>query len=264
MKCIKLNKVQQPKAKLYLFSHAGGSSLNFQSWRRGIPETSIFDIQAIELPNRIYPFDFNDTTLEEYLQEISSFIHEDADMLPVGLFGQSMGGLMAFEIARILEAVKDSMVCWVGIANCSPLILKNKFNAHRRGKHTYSDEELIQYLISLDYEQGSFFQNPEFRESFLPVVRKDLELLDSYKSKSETAIILANLSIFLGNQDKTLNLNEMSLWRYKTRGEYEMLIYEAGHNLLKGTEQTYLKSDVFRLFSQSFQAYTGNRLQNIY
>jgi surfactin synthase thioesterase subunit len=253
MKRVKLSGTNRPKARLYLFSHAGGSALTFQVWRKKFPDNLDFDVHVIELPNRIFPFETDFSTLEDLIQEIAGFIKQDATCMPVGLFGQSMGGLLAYEIASLVEHAPEANICWVGVANCSPPCLK-RGTSHHGERHTFSDDELIKYLITLDYEQGVLFHDKEFRELFLPVVRKDLELLENYAARSNGSLNSAPLSVFLGNQDPTLNFNEMSLWKYKTKAAFEISIYEGGHNLLNGNDE-HLRNDIIRMFSQACETF---------
>ena len=123
-------------------------------------------------------------------------------------------------------------------------------NSKKRWKHTYSDEELIQYLITLDDEQGSLFLDEEFKKLYLPVFRRDLELIESYVSASSDTEISIPISIFVGNNDPTINFNEICLWQYKTRAAFKTFIYEGGHNLLNGNESS-LINDVFRDFRET-------------
>lgn len=248
MNCIDLKSCEHPDGKLYCFCHAGGSALAYREWIK--TNTFNVDISVIELPNRVFPFTLDQhNTLKDYIDEIADLILRDFKGLPFGIFGQSMGGLIAYELANIFEKNNNEKLCWLGIASCSPLWLKNS-NSVRNSKHKLTDEELIDYLIELDEEQGKFFYDDEFRKSFLPVVRADLKLMELHNHVSNVSKISIPTFVFIGNRDTTLNLNEVKLWKFSTRGKFEVLIYDSGHNLLKMKEKK-LEIDIFKSFMQA-------------
>jgi surfactin synthase thioesterase subunit len=245
MKCIDLKRCENPEGKLYCFCHAGGSALAYRAWSK-INNFNV-EVSVIELPNRVYPFKMEQcNTLQAYIDEIAALIIKDSKGLPFGVFGQSMGGIIAYELANIFEKDKNESLCWLGIASCSPLWLKAS-SGLRNSKHKLTDEKLIDYLIELDEEEGKLFYEGEFRKSFLPVVRNDLMLMELHEHVPNVDKISCPTLVFLGNRDTTLSFNEVNLWRFNTKGKFEVLIYDGGHNLLKMKEKK-LELDVFRSF----------------
>lgn len=247
MRYVNLKENHSPEGKLYCFSHAGGSALTYKNWEQDVPNSFNIDICVIELPNRMFPFESStEDTFEDYINEIAKFISQDYSFRPFGFFGQSMGGFLAFEIASILEGKLESKLCWLGISSCAPTYFL-KSNRSRHDKYKLTDEEFIEYLIKLDEDQGLLFKAEEFRKLFLPVVRQDVKLLETHKFPSVETKISTPISVFIGNNDSTINLNEANLWKYNTSKAFQMFIYDGGHNLVKSNDNS-LKEDVFYSF----------------
>ena len=96
-----------PRLRLFCFPYSGGTAAIYRSW----PEYfgSDVEIAAIELPGRAWrrhepPL----TSLLEASQRCVEGLQALTDV-PFMLYGHSMGGLLAFEVARTLREYGLSM-----------------------------------------------------------------------------------------------------------------------------------------------------------
>ena len=97
--CFKPN--PQAKLRLFCFHYAGGGASVFRTWSDSLPES--VEVCAIELPGRGMrlresPF----TQLEPLVQHLASTLLPYLDK-PFAFFGHSMGGLVSFELTRLLR-----------------------------------------------------------------------------------------------------------------------------------------------------------------
>ncbi len=97
--CAKPN--PQAKLRLFCFHYAGGGASVFRGWRDSLPQS--VEVCAIELPGRGMrlresPF----TQLEPLVQHLASTLLPYLDK-PFAFFGHSMGGLVSFELTRLLR-----------------------------------------------------------------------------------------------------------------------------------------------------------------
>ena len=91
----------QPIKRVICFHHAGGTATFYGKWREYIRDD--IEILSFMLPghDRRMREDFCDN-LKEVVQDIVNCGLEMFD-LPFILYGHSMGGLMAYELAKLLE-----------------------------------------------------------------------------------------------------------------------------------------------------------------
>jgi medium-chain acyl-[acyl-carrier-protein] hydrolase len=91
----------QATLRLFCFHYAGGGAAIFRTWSDSLP--SSVEVCAIELPGRGMrlkepPF----TQLEPLVQHLASALFPYLDK-PFAFFGHSMGGLVSFELTRLLR-----------------------------------------------------------------------------------------------------------------------------------------------------------------
>src|SRR5229473_7209383 len=89
------------KLRLFCFPHAGGSASSYHHWRSLLPGS--VDVCLVQLPGRAArineaPF----TRLKPLVLELARVMRQHLDM-PFAFFGHSMGALIAFELARLLQ-----------------------------------------------------------------------------------------------------------------------------------------------------------------
>src|SRR4051812_16149446 len=88
--------------RLICFPYAGGNAALYSTWPDGLPEW--VDIAAVALPGRGARFD------EPPSSDFSSLVSEVAGAIAeveapcLALFGHSLGALLAYEVARELQA----------------------------------------------------------------------------------------------------------------------------------------------------------------
>src|SRR5437870_4644362 len=90
--------------RVFCLPSAGGGASVFREWR--LAQGDDLEVVAIELPGR-------ETRIAEPLRErVAALVDDLRDTLPTdrpyALFGHSMGGLIAFELARALVAPRPA------------------------------------------------------------------------------------------------------------------------------------------------------------
>ncbi|MFD0392613.1 thioesterase II family protein [Streptomyces nogalater] len=98
---------------------------------------------------------------------------DERDTTPLALFGHSMGAMVAFETARLLE-------------NATPAVL---FLSGRQGPtaeraetvHLDDDARLIEEVMRLDGTDAAVFQDEELLQLVLPALRADYRVVETYR-----------------------------------------------------------------------------------
>jgi medium-chain acyl-[acyl-carrier-protein] hydrolase len=91
----------QASLRLFCFPYAGGAALTFRTWPDSLPITiQICPVELLGRGKRIASVPF--TRLQLLVQAIAIAILPYLDK-PFAFFGHSMGGLVSFELARLLR-----------------------------------------------------------------------------------------------------------------------------------------------------------------
>src|SRR6185437_11212748 len=155
---------------------AGASASFFQAWKRLAP--AALAVTALELPahgNRIL-----EPHLETVEATVEGLVRGCAGLLdgPFALFGHSMGGLIAFELARRLCALGTPPVHLFVCSSAAP---------HRRASMgealSLPDRDFLTFARRLGFVHPGV--GPEHDEEllrvYLPPLRKDLAMMAGYR-----------------------------------------------------------------------------------
>jgi len=151
-------------------------------------------------------------------------------------FGHSLGALIAFEVARVLETHE-------GYAPTA-LFLSARRAAHITSPvkyHTWSDEELLLMLREMAGTNQEFFENDALRSIFLPIIRSDFRLLESY-SHNEDEKIDVDIVAMAGRADVLAPPEEVKEWRKNTGGIFTYKEYEGDHFFINNNKEKILKN----------------------
>lgn len=174
--------LKHEKLRLFCFPFAGGSTSIFESWRGFTP------FVHVEFPGRASRFgEMPHRRLGPLVEEMAQALAPFLDV-PLAFFGDSMGSLVAFELAR-----------WIEKANCiGPRCLH--LSATR-------PPQLAEPPRRLRYD----LPEAEFRA--------DLEVSQTYRY-SPGILLKCPISVFLGTEDTDASPNDGSLWQELTYGRF--------------------------------------------
>jgi medium-chain acyl-[acyl-carrier-protein] hydrolase len=224
----------QASVRLFCFPYAGGSSLIFRTWSNSLPNT--VEVCAIELPGRgmqirSAPF----TNLENLVSAIAPVLLPYLDK-PFAFFGHSMGGLISFEITRLLLR-KHSIIpihLFVSarrapqIASSSPPI------------HTLSEPEFILELRRLNGTPQAVLENTELMQLLIPTLRADFAVLETY-TYSPLSPLDCPITVFGGLQDSEVSYNELQAWKEQTNAKFSLHMFEGDHFFVHSAQSLLLQ-----------------------
>ena len=209
--------------RIYAFHHAGGSASGYL-WRKFFPEE--IEVCAIQLPGRESRFlQAPITRMAAVVDELSPILASTMD-LPFAFFGHSMGALIAFNVTRRLRA------------SGAPLPRHLFVSAHRaphlprRGLiHALPDKEFLERLG--DSRLAAL--DAELREIFLPIVRADITVCETYRHEPAPALPVP-ITAFGGHEDHMVDEAELRGWAEHTASAFDLQMYPGGHFYLRGAE----------------------------
>jgi surfactin synthase thioesterase subunit len=207
--------------RLVCFAHAGGGPATFRHW----PEALAPDIElwTATLPGRA------GRAHEPYARSWQPLIHTFTTAVseqvaePVALFGHSLGGLLAFEVARELVRSGDPDPCHLIVsARGAPEV---RLAADVPG----SDAALIEQVDKLyGGIPAAVREEPELLASFLPILRADIELVRTY-TFTPGPPIRCPITVLGGDADPTVSREALAGWAMHTTADHEIHQVAGGH-----------------------------------
>ncbi|MFG1954561.1 thioesterase II family protein [Micromonospora sp. NPDC048830] len=215
-------------SQLVCFPHAGGSASFFLPMSRALSD----DVQvlAVQYPGR------GDRRSEPCVHTIEALADAVADELarrldrPIALFGHSMGGLVAFEVARRLE-VRGRTPLALFVSGC-------RAPSRRRGQvvRLRDGEDVRAELERLGGTDPRLLDNRQALRAALPAMRNDYEAIDAYRLSSYAAPLSIPIHAYIGDSDPEVLPDEAVAWRRHTTGSFDLRTYPGGHFYLGSPE----------------------------
>jgi surfactin synthase thioesterase subunit len=209
--------------RLFCFPYAGAAASAFRFWPAGLADE--IDVWAIQLPGRANRL--REAPLSSIPAMVDAIIEAMADHLdrPYALFGHSMGGLLAFELAHALSERGWSAPRHVIVSA-------------RRAPLTPDPSSLLHILPDAEFVaeiQRRYGGIPEeilahadILALLLPCLRADITALETHRPPRR-APLNCRLSVFGGAQDRFVPPLNIAQWRRETTGAFDMRIFPGGH-----------------------------------
>lgn len=225
-------RVERPDSKyrLFCFPYAGGGATSFLNWTRSFNQE--IEVCPIQLPGR------QERMGESAIINIRAMIKELEKVLlplffdkPFVLFGHSMGSIIAFELARCLEAKHGiSPECLIVSGKHSPTITQK-----RTPICDLPDAPFIEELRKLNGTPENVLNNVELMSLILPCLRSDFKLVETY-SFQETVPLNCDLFAFFGSNDEGNSPLSVSAWSDTTQKKFKLYEFEGDHFFLHSNE----------------------------
>ncbi|OON73433.1 thioesterase II family protein [Streptomyces tsukubensis] len=215
--------------RLFCFPHAGGDATAFAALGRLLPQE--IELWGIRMPARggrtrdRYPESFG-----ELVGAVSEAALPHLDR-PYAVLGQSIGGLVGYEVARRLTAQLAPTACVV-IGFAPP-------HTWREPPGSGGDaevRELVDHMLGSDERAGAVITHPALREMVRQVLQADLGLARTYRDPA-VALLDCPIKAVLGADDEAVTEGEMKEWaRCSTADGGGVDVLPAGHLVLQSGE----------------------------
>ena len=220
--------------RIFLFPYAGGGPAVFSKWSNELPDN--LEAHTFHYPGR--GSRYNEPAIKSLITLVEQLTEAIQPLLekPFVFFGHSLGGTVAFELARSLRQNGLPQPSILFISACkAPQLLDLKSPLH-----TLSDNELITSLKKLNGLPQEILQNQEMLNLFLPTLRADFELIETYKYIHDEPLNCP-IVVFGGNDDPRVSREQLEGWSTQTNARFESKYFEGDHFFINDQRENILE-----------------------
>jgi surfactin synthase thioesterase subunit len=205
---------------LFIFPHAGGSARSYAPFARAFS----MDIKcvAVQYPGRIGQHDVPDIAsipalADDIYKMLAPTNPPDAR---IAFFGHSMGGLVAFEVARKFESMGTPIEGLFISASPAP--------GHSGYQHLQqsSDEDLLKMVTEMTGANAEFL-GEQFGATILRTLRNYGAITD-YKCPPGTTVSCP-IYAYAAAEDTLINYDSVAAWSARTTSEFAVDVVAGGH-----------------------------------
>ena len=192
--------------RLFCLPHAGSGAAGFFRWKRLLPAG--IEVCPVLLPGR--EMRLAEASCESAESLVAELVRWMTPLLkePYALFGHSMGALLAYEWARQARAA--------GLPAPRVLFVSGRGAPHRpfphRRLHQLEDDAFVEALrLRYGGIPDGLLSEPDLREVFLPILRADLTVVETY-DPGEFAQLDCPILAVAGSEDANVSDADLAAW----------------------------------------------------
>ncbi|WP_062218057.1 thioesterase II family protein [Streptomyces sp. NBRC 109706] len=212
------------RLRLLCFPHAGGAAWFYYPLAARLGGVDgVADVRAVQYPGR--QDRLNETPLTS-VEALADRIFEElrqGDEQPLVLFGHSMGAVIAYEVARRLEAESDIPLLGLIASGRRAPSVHVPDTVRQRG-----DAELIDALRELSGTATSLLEDQEVLEMILPALRADYRAVESYRHRAGRELDCP-ITALVGVDDERAPVEQMAPWGRHTTAAFDLRVFPGGH-----------------------------------
>jgi surfactin synthase thioesterase subunit len=210
---------------LFCLPHAGAGASAFRTWQGKLGGVAVLPVQP---PGREARF------RDEPYQHMTPLVRDLATVLlaemgdtdqPYGVYGHSLGALVAFELVRELRRRGGPAPVRLVVSGCVA--------PHRRFDDgppvaNMAQPDLVRMLRRLGGTPEWLLSDPTALELFLPAVRADFSVKETYSYLAESPLAVP-LTVLSSTADPRASHEAQTAWRDQTTGVFESHTFAGGH-----------------------------------
>ncbi|MBJ8054124.1 thioesterase [Bacillus cereus] len=237
------------KTKLFCFPHAGGSAFSYSKWKNYF--NPHIEVVPIELAGRGYRIEESlYQSMEEAVNDVYNSIVKQLDNSPYILYGHSMGSLIAYELARKIQDSNNVLPEFLVLSG------RNHPNSKIKNiRHNLPDEQFKNEVIAMGGTSSKVFQSEELLEMFLPILRADFKIVETYIHDYNMKACDVDFLILNGKDDEFTTYEEVKKWVQYTNKMCTFHSFEGQHFFLHETIEEIVSIITRKLDSQKSSIY---------
>lgn len=218
------------KPRLFCFPYGGGNAMIFRKWQDRLDQ--YVDVYPVQLPGRgirIQEPSFRELEplIEELVEAFQPYIHQS-----YFFFGHSMGALIAFELARFLQKHFRSSPKHLIVSGFRAPHLPNP----KPPIHHLPDQAFSKEIAKMNGTPKEILENAEYLEFFLPSLRADFQLCETYQYQKGGALH-SPITAFGGTEDPDVDEAMLEAWKIHTHCQFRLIQFPGDHFFIHHEEQ---------------------------
>jgi medium-chain acyl-[acyl-carrier-protein] hydrolase len=220
--------IRQPgdprRLRLYCFAYAGGSAARFVSWQADLDPA--IEVCAVQLPGRGSRFnEVPYTSMTALIEALGSVIAGQEDRQQhFAFFGHSLGGLLAFELARYCQQHHLPLPTHLFVSGCAA----PQHRLPAKGVHKLPDDELIDALKDYNGTPREILENSELMAMMLHVIRADFTLVENYTYRPGSPLSIP-MTVLAGKRDSHVSTDQVQGWQKETTSICSIRWFDGDH-----------------------------------
>lgn len=198
--------VQAAGVRLFCLPHAGAGAAGYYRWKRLLPAS--IAVCPVQLPGRERRMAEPALTSAQWVA--AEILAATRGLLaePYAVYGHSMGSLLAYELVRQIAAA--------GLPGPVRLLVSGRnapqLAAPHQGLHLLGDAAFLAALRErFGGAQDEVLADPELRAMFLPILRADLQVVETYQHVAAEKLACP-IAVFAGVDDQSVNAAGLHAW----------------------------------------------------
>ena len=173
-------------------------------------------------------------SMAELVDALESVITPHLDH-PFAFFGHSMGGGIAFELARSLRRHGKTLPRALYVSGARA----PQFRLNWTPPPPLGEAEFLEHLRKLDGIPVDVLDNPQAMQLALPLLRADAALYSSYAYAPEEALTIP-IFAYGGAADPHVRPEQVEAWREQTSSRFTRREFEGGHFFIRSAREAFL------------------------
>lgn len=209
------------KICVFGFPHSGGGASIFKAWNEYLPEN--IEFIPVQFPGR-------ETRIrEEFITDMDTLSSKIVEAIleyysgPIGLFGHSLGGAVAFDVGRKLERLERSPLR-IFISACSFPSPENR----QSSLHQLDEQALLDNLRDYRGTPAEIIENKELLSFVLPRIRADFKVFETFVLEKNFPQNFS-ISVFFGEDDNIAKAEKMKEWQQASVSPVSIDMIEGDH-----------------------------------
>ncbi len=226
----------QARIRLFCFPYAGAGPVVYRAWPENLPQG--VELVALHYPGRESrfretPFNAMQPLVDTLAAELAPYTGN-----PFVFFGHSLGGLIAFELARRLRRA--------GLPQPAHLFISSRRAPHLPEPlspiHALEDSA---FTAAVQQRYGGIpdviLQDPDLLAMFLPVMKADFAIFETYQYTPEPPFDFP-ISVYYGTQDHGVTPQALAEWQTHSRHAVTVQPFPGDHFYLQGQRKLLLQT----------------------
>jgi medium-chain acyl-[acyl-carrier-protein] hydrolase len=222
------------RLRLFCFPYCGSGASIFRQWPENMPES--IGICPVQFPGRENRIDEPLFTVMPRLIDVMAANLDSCFDIPFALFGHSMGGVVAFELARYLSHAQGIDPVHLFVSASRPPHIREPRPVHQLPK-----QEFINVMRNSGGIPKAVLQNNEFMELIEPILRADFTLIETLPGSDREPLAIP-ITAFGGTEDTYVTAAMVDAWRKYTSSTFSIKMLPGNHFFLNSARSTLLQS----------------------